>query len=58
MLHMYVIALLPDPRRILSADGTRLLVRNVTQEDVQMFQCNTSNHNGYVLKNAILNVLC
>ena len=52
------IALKPDPRRSISPDGTRLFIRNVTRNDVQVFQCNASNIHGYAFKNAILNVLC
>lgn len=44
-----------DPRRILQ--GNKLIFHNLTMDDAQVIQCNSTNKHGYIFQNAYLNVL-
>lgn len=45
----------PDPRRTVT--DTKIMYKNVTKTDAQVFQCNATNKHGYIFANAYLNVL-
>ena len=45
------------PRAAFASKGSRLIFREVTENDVLVVQCNASNTHGYIFANAFLNVL-